>query len=181
MPLPTREAVHLRENLIERLLLLARSADRELPARAADRVQLVDEDDGRRVLTRLLEQITHARCADADDHLDELRAAHREEWHAGLSGDGAREKRLPCAGRANEQHTLRRSPAEPCVLLRIAEEVDDLDELVLRLVDAGDVVEGHLVLGLPDRSGVPCSRPRPPPIIPPSPPPCFAARRKIQT
>ena len=41
------EAVHLGEDLVQRLLLLARAADRHRPARAADRVELVDEDDRR--------------------------------------------------------------------------------------------------------------------------------------
>ena len=56
---------------------------------------------------RLLEQIAHARRADADEHLDELRAADREERHAGLAGDRAREQRLAGAGRA-------RRAARPC-------------------------------------------------------------------
>jgi hypothetical protein len=36
-------------------------------------VELVDEDDGRRVLLTRLEEIAHAAGAHADDHLDELR------------------------------------------------------------------------------------------------------------
>ena len=63
-------------------------------ARAADRVELVDEDDRGRRLLGLREQVTHARGADADDHLDELRGRHLEERHAGLAGDRAREQRL---------------------------------------------------------------------------------------
>ncbi len=35
-------------------------------------IELVDEDDGRCFLPRVLEEIAHARCADADKHLDEL-------------------------------------------------------------------------------------------------------------
>ena len=42
----------------------------------------------------LLEQVTHARGADADDHLDELRRRHLEERHAGLAGDRPGQQRL---------------------------------------------------------------------------------------
>jgi len=38
------------------------------------RVDLVDEDDARRVLLGLAEEVAHARRADADEHLDELGA-----------------------------------------------------------------------------------------------------------
>ena len=48
----------------------------------AERVELVDEDDARRLGLGLLEQIAHARGADADEHLDELRPAQAEERHA---------------------------------------------------------------------------------------------------
>jgi hypothetical protein len=51
------------------------------------------------------------------------------------------------AGRSAQQDALRDRAAEPSVLLRVAEEVDDLDELLLRLVDAGDVLEGGALGG----------------------------------
>ena len=69
------EAVHLREQLVEGLLALVVAADGAADAaRAAQRIELVDEDDGRRLPAGLLEQVAHARCTHADEHLDELRA-----------------------------------------------------------------------------------------------------------
>jgi hypothetical protein len=38
----------------------------------ADGVDLVREDDARRGLFRLLEEVAYARRADADEHLDEV-------------------------------------------------------------------------------------------------------------
>ena len=90
------EAVHLGQDLVERLLALvvgAGDVDRPL-ARAADRVELVDEDDRRRGGARLGEQVAHARGADADDRLDELRRRDREERRVRLARDRAREQRL---------------------------------------------------------------------------------------
>ena len=102
------EAVHLGEDLVERLLALvvAAEAAAAAAARAADGVELVDEDDRRRGLLGLLEEVAHAAGADADDHLDELRRLRREERHVGLAGDRAREQRLARARRAGQQHAL---------------------------------------------------------------------------
>jgi hypothetical protein len=149
---PRLEAVHLGEDLVERLLALVVAAAEAAAARAlaADRVELVDEDDRRRGLLGLLEEVAHARGADADDRLDELRGRDREERGLGLAGDRARQQRLAGAGRAVEQHAARDPRAQALVALGVAQEIHDLDELVLGLVDAGDVVEGHarLLIGL---------------------------------
>ena len=66
------ETVHLDEQLVQRLLALVVSAAEAGAAMTADRVDLVDEDDARRVLLALFEKVAHARGADADEHLDEV-------------------------------------------------------------------------------------------------------------
>ncbi len=68
------EAVHLDEQLVERLLALVVTTAEAGAAVATDGVDLVDEDDARRVLLALLEQVADAARADADEHLDEVRA-----------------------------------------------------------------------------------------------------------
>jgi hypothetical protein len=83
-----------------------------------------------------------------DEHLDEVAARDREERHAGLAGDRAREQRLAGAGRTDQQHALRDPAAEARELLRLAQELDDLLELDLRFLDARDVLERHAVLVL---------------------------------
>ena len=138
------EAVHLDQQLVERLLALVVTAAQAGAAMAADGVDLVHEDDAGRVLLGLLEQVTHARGADADEHLDEVRARDREERHAGLAGDGAGQQRLAGARRPVEQHALGDPRAERLELLRVLEELLDLVQLLDGLVDAGDVAEGDL-------------------------------------
>ena len=130
------EAVHLDEQLVERLLALVVTAAHAGAAVAADGVDLVHEDDAGRVLLGLLEEVAHAGGADADEHLDEVRAGDREERHARLAGDRAGEQRLAGARRAVEQHALRDAGAERLELLRVLEELLDLVELLDRLVDA---------------------------------------------
>ena len=147
------EAVHLDQQLVQRLLALvvrAEACAHRAAATLADRVDLVQEHQRGRLLLRLLEQLADARGAQADEHLDELRAGHEEERDVRLPGDGASEQRLAASRRTEQQHALRDAPAEPLVLLRVLQEVDDLAELFLRLVDAGHVVEAW--------SSSPCGR-----------------------
>ena len=70
------EAVHLDEQLVERLLALGVVVRAAL---GADRVELVDEDDRGLRLARLGEQAPDARRAQAGEHLDERRGRLREE------------------------------------------------------------------------------------------------------
>src|SRR5205823_4271983 len=111
-------------------------------ALAADRVDLVHEDNAGRVALGLVEEIAHTRGADADEHLDELGAADREEGYARLAGHGAAEERLAGARRPHQEHTARDARAELGELIRVLQELHDFLELLFRLLDAGDVGEG---------------------------------------
>ena len=155
------EAVHLDQQLVEGLLPLVVPAAEPGAAMPADRIDLVDEDDAGRVRLPLLEQVAHAARADADEHLDEVGARHREERPSRLAGHRLGEQRLAGARRSDQQRALGQPAAEPGELLRILEELDDLLELDLGLVGAGDVGEGdlrrvageELGLGLPEGEG----------------------------
>ena len=139
------EAVHLDQHGVQRLLVRVVAADRaRAGALLADGVYLVDEDYARCALFRLAEDVAHAARADADEHLLEVAAAHREEGHPGLAGDGPRQQRLACAGRAYEEYALGDAPAEPLERPRVLQELDYLLYLLSRLVDARDVREGDL-------------------------------------
>jgi hypothetical protein len=138
------EAVHLDEQLVQRLLALVVTAAEAGAAVTTDGVDLVHEDDAGRVLLGLLEEITYARGAHADEHLDEVRARDREERHAGLAGDGTRQQRLAGARRAVEQHALGDARSKCLELLGVLEELLDLVELLHRLVDTRHVAEGDL-------------------------------------
>lgn len=140
------EAVHLHQELVQRLLALVIAAAEAGAAMAADRVDLVDEDDAGRVLLGLFEHIADAAGANADEHLDEVGARDREERHIGLACDGARSERLTGTGRADEQDAARDAPAQPLELLGIAQELDDLLQVLLGLVDARDILEGDAAM-----------------------------------
>ena len=150
------EAVHLDQKLVERLLPLVVAAAHAGATVAADRVDLVDEDDRRGVRLGLLEQVADTAGADADEHLDEVGAGDGVEGHPGLAGDRAGQQRLAGSGRAEQQHALRDLGAEGLVLRRVLQEVLDLVQFLDGLLGPGHVREGglrrvlgdHLRLGL---------------------------------
>jgi hypothetical protein len=81
--------VHLYQQLVERALPLVISAKAApLATGFTNRVDLVHEDDTRRMLLRVGEQVSHARRANTDEHLDELGAGDGEERDAGLTRCG---------------------------------------------------------------------------------------------
>ena len=142
------EAVHLREELVQRLLALVVPGQEPRRSRSglADGVELVDEDDAGGLFLGLLEEVPHAGRPDAHEHLDELGARQEEERDIGLAGHRARQKRLAGAGRADQQHAFGNAATEPLVLLGVREEIDHLEELGLGLVHAGHVRERRLQL-----------------------------------
>lgn len=101
------EAVHFSQQLIQRLFLLVVVRNAAGIALFADCVDFVDEDDARRLLSSLFEQVAHARGARADEHFNELRAAYEKERTARFAGDRLCEQGFAGSGRAYEQRTLR--------------------------------------------------------------------------
>jgi hypothetical protein len=71
-----------------------------------NRIQLINEDNRRRLLLRQGERIAHQLRPVADEHLDELRAGQLEEAGLGLGRACARHQRLTRPRRSVEQHPL---------------------------------------------------------------------------
>jgi hypothetical protein len=138
------EAVHLDEELIQRLLALIVAAAEAGAALATDGIKLVNENYRGRVLLRIFEETAHARGADAHEHLDELGGRDAEKGHAGLAGDGPRQQRLPGTRGADQQHALGHAATQFLELLRVPQKIDHLLQLELRLLDARDIMKGRL-------------------------------------
>src|SRR5690606_26681957 len=134
------EAVELGQQLVEGLLLLVMpAAQRANATGTAEGVQLVDEDDRWCLGAGLLEQVADPCGADTDEHFDELRAGDGEEGYPGLAGHGLGQQGLAGAGWANQQDALGHAPTESAIALGVLEEVDDFLQLLLGLVDTGDI------------------------------------------
>ena len=139
--LPRVEAVHLRQELVERLLAFLVAPHRRLDPDFPERVELIDEDDARGLVLGLVEEIADSRGTNTDEHLDKLRAAQTEKGHAGFTGDRTRQQGLAGPRRADEEHALGNPAADARVFFWILEELDDLAQFFFGLVDARHVAE----------------------------------------
>ena len=133
------EPVHLDEQLVEGLLTFVMAAAESGAALAAHGVDLVDEDDRRRVLLGLFKHVAHAGGADTHEHLHEVRPGDREEWNPGLPCHGPGQQRLAGPGRTVEQHALGDLGAERLVSAGVLQEILDFVQFFDGLVGAGDV------------------------------------------
>jgi len=148
------EAVHLDQQLVQRLFALIVTAAEARATMASDRVDFVDEDDARGVLLGLFEHVAHAAGADADEHFHEVGTGNIEEGHARLAGDSAAEQGLTRPRRADHQRAFGDLAAQALELGGVFEEVDDFRQLFLGLVHARHVVEGDAVLVLGEQPGL---------------------------
>src|SRR5690606_14458622 len=115
---------------------------------AADAVELVDEDDARGALLGVLEELAHARGADADEDLDELRRRDVEERHLGLARESSGEHGFPRSRRALQQDAVGYLRAQASVAVGVAQELEKLGHFGLGVVLTGDVGEAHLRHGV---------------------------------
>jgi hypothetical protein len=103
------KAVHLHQQLVERLLALVIAAAKARATGTAHGVDLVDEDDAGRVLLGLFEHVAHTAGADANEHFHKIRTGNGEEGHARFTGNGARQQRLTGA-----RGPTSKAPRESC-------------------------------------------------------------------
>ena len=125
------EAVHLDEQLVERLLALIVAAAEAGAAMAADGVDFVNEDDARRVFLGLL-NMSRTRLAPTPTNISTK--SEPEIVKNGTLASPATARAisvLPVPGGPTKQHAARNSSAEALELTRVAQEFDDFLEVLL--------------------------------------------------
>ena len=140
------KAVHLHQELVQRLFALIMAAAQTCAALTAHRVDLIDKDDAGGILLRLFEQVAHTGGANADEHLHKVGTRNGEKRHARLACDCTGQQRFTGSRRAHQQNALGDARAELVVLLRILEEFYDLAQFLLFLVRTGYIGKGRLAL-----------------------------------
>src|SRR3954447_8928219 len=116
-----------------------------MAAMAAYRINFVDENNARRGFLSLLEHVADSRSTDADEHLDEIRAADGKKRHISFARDSTRQQRLAGAGRANHQHAFGNTATEFLKFFRITQELDQLLHFVLGFFYACHIAKRDLV------------------------------------
>ena len=142
------EAVHLGQQLVERLFALVVATKATAIALLTDGIDLVDKHDARGLFLGLLKQIANLSGAAANEHLNKLRTRNTKERHARLAGHSLGKQGFTGTRRTDKESTARQLGADFLVALRLLQKVDDLLERLLSLFLAGDVLKGHAhVLG----------------------------------
>src|SRR5262249_6080296 len=137
---------HLDEQRIQRLLALVVAAAQTCTAIAAHSVDFINENNAKRILFALLEEIAHAAGADADKHFHEVRTGNREERNVRFTGDDAREKRLARARRANQQNAFQNTSAKFLEFLQIFQEFDNFLQFFFDFIDSRNIFESGFLL-----------------------------------
>ena len=136
------QPVHQRQQLGDEALF---GLAGHIAALGRDRIDFVDEQDGRRSLGRFLENLAQLLFRLAIGRTHDLGAVDQEEFGLRFIGDGAGEPGLAGARRAMEQHALWRVHAQPLEQFGIAQrQFDHLAQLVDRFGHAADIVIGDV-------------------------------------
>src|SRR5690606_30253064 len=103
----TIEAIQFREQLVERLLPLVMPATWIEGATGPPQgIELINEDDGRSVLARLLEEVPYPGGAHPYEHFHEFRAIDRKEGYLRLAGNRAGKQGLSRSRGPHQQNAL---------------------------------------------------------------------------
>src|SRR6266699_6885765 len=100
------KAIHLNQQLVERLLAFVIASGARIVSLAAYRVYLVDKDDARHMFFSFFEKVTHPCCPNPDEHFHKFRSTDTIESNARLSSYCTRDQRFACARRTDQQHSL---------------------------------------------------------------------------
>ena len=119
--------------------MAAAHAGTALPAHC---VNLVNEDNTRRMLFGGVKQIAHTGSAHAHKHLHKIGAANGEKRHSGLASRGLGQQSLARTRRAVKQHAFRNSRAQLIVLFGRFQKVHHLGKLLDNLVNASHILKG---------------------------------------
>ena len=95
-------------------------------AMAANGIDFIDKDDGRRMALGLFEKITHAAGANTDEHFHEFGAGDGEEGNARFTGNSFCHQGLAGTGSADQEDALGNSCTKGDEFLWFSQEFNNL-------------------------------------------------------
>ena len=122
-------------------------------ALAADRIDLIDKDNTRRILFGLVEQVSDSGRTDTDEHFHEIGTADGEERYARFACRRLGNIGLTGSRRTDQQNPFRDSGAKLLVFFRRLEEVHNLFQLLLFFFESCDIVKRHFLFAALDHLG----------------------------
>ena len=97
------KAVHLHEHLVQGLLALIVTATETGATLATHGINLVNENDARRILFGVFKHVAHASRAHTHKHLHKIRARDAEKRHLGFTGNAFGEQSFTRSWRPHEE------------------------------------------------------------------------------
>ena len=113
------KTVHLNQHLVQGLFTLVIATTQACAPLATHGVNLVDEDDARRVLFGVLKHVAHTGRTYADKHFHKVGTADAKKRYLGFTGNAFGQQSFAGAGRAHQQQAARNAPAEFLELGRV--------------------------------------------------------------
>merc|ERR1719451_21065 len=143
------KAVHLREDPVQGLFpfVVGSEASTAGPL-AANRVDLVNKNDARRVLLRVGEQASDARRTHTDEHLDELTTRTTNERDTRFARNSSGKQCFTSPRRPFQHDTSGRLRADLIVFFGVRQKVDNFLQLQLGSITPRHVIKRHARLGL---------------------------------
>jgi len=138
------KTIHFHQQLVQGLLPFVMPPAQACAALPPHGINLINENQARRIFFALGEQITHPGRADAHEHFHKVRTGNGKKRHPGLSSDGSGQKRLPRARGAHQQHALGDASPQTGKPFRLPQEFHHFHKFLLGLVHSGHILEGHL-------------------------------------
>jgi hypothetical protein len=136
------EAIHLREQLVERLFAFVIGV--QPAASFGQRVNFIDKYDAGRALFGLGEESANARGPAPDQHLHEVTRTRNEKRQLGLTRHGTGDEGLPTSSGAVQQYTPWSAGTHRVVELRRAQGREHVSQRQLRIAaDARHVVQSQ--------------------------------------
>src|SRR5215469_17581437 len=108
----------------------------------ADRINFIDENQTRRVFACLLEHVSNAAGAYANEHFDKIRTADAEKRRIRFAGNCLGEKGFSGSWRANHQYALWNTPTQSLEFFRVLQKLDEFRNLFNSLFNPRNILEG---------------------------------------
>jgi hypothetical protein len=116
-------------------------------------IQLIDENEARGVLFRILKEISNPRGTDTHKHFHKLGSANAKKRHPSFSSHCPGQQGFPCTRRPYQEDALGDFRPQIIELLGVFEKLYDLDQFLFGLIHSGHMVESDPPLVLLVQTG----------------------------
>src|SRR4030042_254729 len=142
------KTIHLRQELIECLLLFVVSPHGIDPARLSEGIQFVNENNTGSMVLSLSKEVPDSCCSHSDNSLYDIKTTNGEKRDVRLSSHGSGEQGFSCSRHSHQEDSFRNLPTEALKLSRRFKKLHNLFHFLFRLINSSHIGKGDLFLFL---------------------------------